>query len=124
MAARVIIGLGRRYLPIRQGVSNVSASTESRCSAPAVLRENIMKKITTAVLGAALVALSFASAASASERHHVRRAVQQPTVSGATDPRNAFDSYGGLDARQSRAAAYGVQPGLVYGGTTSAPAGR
>jgi len=82
-----------------------------------------MKKITTAVLGAALVALSFAGAANASERHHVRRGVHQPVASGTTDPRNAFDSYGGLDPREARAAAYGVQPGLVYGGATSAPAG-
>lgn len=83
-----------------------------------------MKKITTTVLGAALVTLSFASAASASERHHTRHAVRQPAVSGAADPRNAFDYYGNEDSRQARAAAYGVRPGLVYGGAISAPAGR
>jgi hypothetical protein len=78
--------------------------------------------ITAATLGATLIALSFASAANASDCRHARRAVQSSALMGTADPRGAFDYY--LDPREARAAAYGIQPGLVYGGTTSAPAGR
>jgi hypothetical protein len=85
--------------------------------------EIVMKKITYAAVGAALIALSVANAASASERHHARRHVQQQSVSTNADPRNAFDSYypgWGRDPVPT----YGVYPGLIYGGATSAPAGR
>ena len=88
-----------------------------------------MKKITTTVtatvFGATLVELSFAGAASATERHHVRRSAEQSTLSSASDPRNAFDYFGDRNVQQQeRAAAYGVPAGYVYGGTISAPAGR
>jgi hypothetical protein len=81
-------------------------------------------KISYAVLGAALVALSAASTANASERHHIRRHVQQPHHLGSTaDPRDSFAYYYPGWGRD-RAPTYGVYPGLIYGGATSAPAGH
>jgi hypothetical protein len=90
---------------------------------PAKLWEIVMKKITYAAVGAALIALSVANAASASERYHARRHVQQQSVSTNADPRNSFDYYYPGWGREP-VPAYGVYPGLIYGGATSAPAGR
>lgn len=80
-----------------------------------------MKKFSYAAMGAALVVLSV-SAASASERHHVRRHIKHATVSTNTDPRDAYDYYPGWG--RPKAPSYGVYPGLIYGGAISAPAGH
>ena len=79
-----------------------------------------MKKITATAMAAVLIT-AFASSAGATERH--RRHVQQPDVS-TSDPRDAYASgyYPGWG--RPMAPSYGVYPGLIYGGATSAPAGR
>ncbi|MET0707111.1 MAG: hypothetical protein ABWY82_09750 [Tardiphaga sp.] len=80
-----------------------------------------MRKLVLTAAGAALIALSITSAASATERHRARHVTQQPAV-GATDPRDAFGYYPGWG--RERVPSYGVYPGLIYGGAISAPAGR
>jgi hypothetical protein len=84
--------------------------------------EIIMKKIITLAFGSALVVLTVASAASATERKGVRRHTQHPVVTTTSDPRNAFDYYPGWG--RDRVPLYGVPPGLIYGGAISAPAGH
>jgi hypothetical protein len=79
-----------------------------------------MRKITAIAIGAALIALSVSNAASAAERHRSRH-VQQPAFSGG-DPSDAFGYYPGWG--RPMVPSYGVYPGLIYGGATSAPAGR
>jgi hypothetical protein len=69
----------------------------------------------------ALVALTVANAASASEPRHARRHAQ-PVTTTTSDPRSAFDYYPGWG--RDRVPLYGVPPGLIYGGATSAPAGH
>ena len=84
-----------------------------------------MKKITYAAMGAALVALSVANTASATERHPTRH-VDRPAVA-ASDPRDAYASWQGQyypGWGRPAVPTYGVYPGLIYGGAISAPAGR
>jgi len=76
-----------------------------------------MKKITATAMAAVLIA-AFASSAGASERH--RRHVQPSASAG--DARDAFAYYPGWG--RPKVPSYGVYPGLIYGGATSAPAGR
>ncbi len=80
-----------------------------------------MRKIVLMAAGAALVAVFVADAAGAAERHRGRHITQQPAV-GFTQPRDAFAYYPGWG--RDRVPSYGVYPGLIYGGATSAPAGR
>jgi hypothetical protein len=80
-----------------------------------------MMKYVTAAAISALVALTVANAANASEPRHARRHAQ-PVTTTTNDPRNAFDYYPGWG--RDSVPLYGVYPGLVYGGATSAPAGR
>ena len=77
-----------------------------------------MKKITATAMSAVLIA-AFASSAGASERHRGRHV--QPSAS-AGDARDAFAYYPGWG--RPKVPSYGVYPGLIYGGATSAPAGR
>ena len=79
-----------------------------------------MKKITATAIAAVLIA-AFVSNAGATERH--RRHAQQPGVSTG-DSRDAYASgyYPGWG--RPMVPSYGVYPGLIYGGATSAPAGR
>ncbi|WP_441241670.1 hypothetical protein [Tardiphaga sp. 768_D3_N2_1] len=81
-----------------------------------------MKAFIATVLVATVVATMVADAASASERKHARRHVQQPGTSTRIDPREAYDYYPGWG--REAVPIYGVYPGLIYGGATSAPAGR
>jgi hypothetical protein len=85
-----------------------------------------MRKIIFTVLGSALMALSVANAASAAERHHARRAVQQPTYDNNTNLRNSraeyrpvYRSYPAYDTR-----AWGGGDARAWGGAISAPAGH
>ncbi|MDB5654582.1 MAG: hypothetical protein JWQ94_2195 [Tardiphaga sp.] len=78
-----------------------------------------MKKITIAAMAVALTA-SFASHAGAAERHHGRHVQQAGASTG--DPRDAYGYYPGWG--RPMVPSYGVYPGLIYGGATSAPAGR
>lgn len=80
-----------------------------------------MRKIVLTVAGAALLAMSMAHAANAAERHRGRHVAQQPAA-WFTEPRDAFAYYPGWG--RDRVPSYGVYPGLIYGGATSAPAGR
>jgi hypothetical protein len=74
-----------------------------------------MRNIILTAVGSALIALSLAGAASATERHHGRRIGHHPIVSYQPDVRDSYAEFGpvyrGYDAR-------------VYGGAISAPAGR
>ena len=81
-----------------------------------------MKTFIATVLVATVVATMVGNAASASERKPVRRHVQQQGVSARIDPREAYDYYPGWG--REAVPVYGVYPGLIYGGATSAPAGR
>ena len=80
-----------------------------------------MRKIVLMAAGAALVAVSMADAAGAAERHRGRHVIHQPAA-GFVEPRDAFAYYPGWG--RDRVPSYGVYPGLIYGGATSAPAGR
>jgi hypothetical protein len=75
----------------------------------------MMRKITLAALGSALIALSVANAAGAAERHHARRSARQPTIDTHAAVRDSYAQFGqaypGYDAR-------------VWGGAISAPAGH
>jgi hypothetical protein len=108
--------LSKHYLVIRPG-----ACRHGRKRRPSADDhwENVMKKITATAITAVLIA-AFASGAGASERHH-RRHVQQPGVSTG-DARDAYGYYPGWG--RPMVPSYGVYPGLIYGGATSAPAGR
>jgi hypothetical protein len=75
----------------------------------------MMRKITLAALGSALIALSVANAAGAAERHHARRSARQPTIDTHA---NVYDSY----ARFGQA--YPGYDARVWGGAISAPAGH
>ena len=78
-----------------------------------------MKKIIYTTLASALVVLAVANAASAAERHHARRQVQQPTVGTNVDPRDSYAAFG------FRGPGYdGGNNARIYGGALSAPAGR
>jgi hypothetical protein len=85
-----------------------------------------MRKIIFTALGSALIALSVANAASAAERHHPRRAVQQPTYDHNTNLRNSraefgpvYPSYPAYDPR-----GWGGGDARAWGGAISAPAGH
>jgi hypothetical protein len=85
-----------------------------------------MRKIIFAALGSALIALSVVNAANAAERHHARRAMQQPTYHTHTDPRDSraefgpvYQSYPSYDERS-----WGGGDARAWGGAISAPAGR
>lgn len=70
----------------------------------------------------ALIVLTTAGAASASESRHVRRHGQHPIVVINGVSRNAVAYYPGWG--RDPVLVYGVYPGLIYGGAASAPAKR
>ena len=80
-----------------------------------------MKKLTATAMAAVLIA-AFASSANATERHRSHHAKHQAV--NTSDPRDAYASgyYPGWGRPMQPT--YGVYPGLIYGGATSAPAGR
>lgn len=82
-----------------------------------------MRTFIAVAVAATLVATMGGNAASASERKPARRHVQQQQgVSAHIDPREAYAYYPGWG--REAVPVYGVYPGLIYGGATSAPAGR
>jgi hypothetical protein len=76
-----------------------------------------MRKIILTALGTALIALSVASAATATaaQRHHVRRTSPQPTYNSNADVRDSYAQFG---------PAYRGDDARAWGGAISAPAGR
>jgi hypothetical protein len=81
-----------------------------------------MKTTITAAAASALIALTVSGAATASERRSVHRHAQPQAVTTYSDSRDAFAYYPGWG--RDPVLVRGVYPGLVYGGATSAPAGR
>ena len=75
----------------------------------------IMPKIILTALGSALIALSVANAASATQRHHARRAAHQPAVNSQMEVRDSYAEFGPL---------YRSYDARLWGGAISAPAGR
>jgi hypothetical protein len=97
---------------------------QSASSAAGNAREIVMKKVAIVMLGAASIALSFANAAAAAERRHVRlHHVRPPVFSAGTNPGDAYDYYYPGWGRPA-VPSYGVYPGLIYGGATSPPTGH
>ncbi|MDB5617984.1 hypothetical protein [Tardiphaga sp.] len=79
-----------------------------------------MKKIILAAAGSALILLSFATAASAAQRHHVRNPAPQQNTGTTADSRESLNQWG-----FNRGPSYGGgYDGRFEGEAISAPAGR
>ncbi|MGM4922095.1 hypothetical protein AB7828_04560 [Tardiphaga sp. 215_C5_N2_1] len=81
-----------------------------------------MKTTITTAAASALIALIMSGAATASERRSAHRYAQPQAVTTYGASRDAFAYYPGWG--RDPVLIRGVYPGLVYGGATSAPAGR
>jgi hypothetical protein len=88
----------------------------------AKFRELFMKTTITTAAASALIALTVSGAATASEQRSAHRHAQPQAVTTYGDSRDAFAYYPGWG--RDPVLVRGVYPGLVYGGATSAPAGR
>ena len=80
-----------------------------------------MKKFTAAAIATVLVG-AFASSAVASEPQRARNGQQAGISAGGPRVASAEGYYPGWG--RPMLPSYGVYPGLIYGGATSAPAGR
>ncbi|MET0219242.1 MAG: hypothetical protein ABW213_01145 [Tardiphaga sp.] len=80
-----------------------------------------MKTMIVTAVAAMLIAAT-AGNAGAAERTHAARYQQHSGAGWNGNAREAYDYYPGWGREPVKI--YGVYPGLIYGGTTSPPAGR